>query len=144
MGISVPIVLHSKERKTAMNSVAFEPLGNRYLVLPDPTEDQSETIGDITLSTPKDPNLIPAEGTIVAKGKRCVDLDLEDKVFYGKYSGYDQNVDGVDYKVLQETEILGRRLVTPFDGPVEKPFVPSFTNGPGQAPMEKLTIVEAE
>ena len=98
-----------------MNTPFFRPIGNRYLVLPDPIEAESETIGDITLSTPKDPHKQSVEGTIVAKGKSCAELEIGDKVFYGQFSGYDQHLDGTDYKVLQENELLGERIVTPFD-----------------------------
>lgn len=98
-----------------MEKPFFEPLGNRYLVLPDPVKDESEDVEGIKISTPPDPNKVPDEGTVVAKGKKCTDLDVRDKIFYGKFSGYDQKLGGVDFKVLQENEILGRRIVTPFD-----------------------------
>lgn len=98
-----------------MNSPAFRPIGNRYLVFPDPIEEESETIGEVTLSTPKDPHKQSVEGTVVAKGKSCTELEIGDKVVYGKYSGYDHALDGTDYKVLQENELLGEHLVTPFD-----------------------------
>jgi chaperonin GroES len=98
-----------------MQKPDFRPLGNRYLVLPDPIEGESETIGDVTLSTPKDPNKQAEEGTVIARGKSCADVETGAKVFYGKFSGYDRKIDGVDYKILQENELLGERIVTPFD-----------------------------
>ena len=99
----------------SMNSPAFRPLGDRYLVLPVPIEGESETIGEVTLSVPKDPNKQSVEGTIVARGRYCVELQVGAKVFYGQFSGYDQHLDGTDYKVLRENEILGEKLETPFD-----------------------------
>lgn len=98
-----------------MNTPAFRPLGHRYLVLPDPVEGESETIGEVTLSTPKDPHKQSVEGTVVVASQSCMELRAGDKVFYGQFSGYDQHLDGVDYKVLQENEILGEKIVTPFD-----------------------------
>ena len=98
-----------------MNKPDFRPLGNRYLVLPDPIEGESETIGDVTLSTPKDPNKQAEEGTVIATGKSCVDAEVGSKVFYGRFSGYDRQIDGIDYKILQENELLGERIRTPFD-----------------------------
>lgn len=107
-----------------MNSPAFRPLGARYLVLPDPVEGESETIGDVTLSVPKDPHKQSVEGKVVARGKSCTELEVGAKAIYGKYSGYDHNLDGTDYKVLSETEILGEKLETPFDGPVGGESIP--------------------
>lgn len=91
------------------------------MVLPDSLGQDSETIGGITLSTPKDPHKQAIEGTVVAKGKSCVDYELQDKVMYGQFSGYDLKLDGTDYKVLAENELLGQHLVTPFD---EEPVLP--------------------
>jgi co-chaperonin GroES (HSP10) len=98
-----------------MQTPAFQPGGSRYLVLPDPIGQDSETIGGITLSTPKDPHKQAIEGTVVAKGKSCINYEWGDKVMYGQFSGYDLKLDDVDYKVLQENEILGEHLVTLFD-----------------------------
>ena len=98
-----------------MNSPLFRPFSNKYLVLPDPIEDQSETIGSITLTVPKDPNKQAVEGTVVARGKSCTELQVGEKAVYGKFAGYDLNLDGVDYKVLSENELFGEKLTTPFD-----------------------------
>ena len=98
-----------------MKTPDFKPLGNRYLVLPDPIEGESETIGEVTLSRPKDPNKQAEEGTVVARGKSCVDVEVGAKVYYGKFSGYDRQIDGTDYKILSENELLGEHVVTLFD-----------------------------
>lgn len=99
-----------------MNKYDFRPLGNRYLVLPDPIEGESETIGDVTLSTPKDPNKQAEEGTVIARGKSCVELEVGAKVYYGRFSGYDRQIDGTDYKILQENELLGEHIVAASGG----------------------------
>ena len=98
-----------------MNSPAFRPIGNRYLVFPDPIEEESETIGEVTLSVPKDPNKQAEEGTVIARGKSCADVECGAKVYYGKFSGYDRTINGMDYKILQENELLGEHFVTPFE-----------------------------
>ena len=105
-----------------MKTPAFVPGGSRYLVLPDSLGQESETIGGITLSTPKDPHKQAIEGTVLAMGKSCIDYRPGDKVMYGQFSGYDLKLDGTDYKVLQENELLGQHLVTPFDQ--DRPALP--------------------
>jgi co-chaperonin GroES (HSP10) len=109
-----------------MNSVAFIPNGLRYLVLPDPIEDESETIGGVTISTKADPNKKASEGTVVAVGEALEERVMVDgsqriytrfcrypvsaKLIYGQYAGYEQEFDKVKYKVLAESEILGERV----------------------------------
>lgn len=116
-----------------MKTVAFIPNGRRYLVLPDKVEAKSETIGEYTISERSDPTKKASEGTVVSIGDEVYRPDcnnsalglersgpackyaLGDKVVYGKYSGYEHTFDGVEYKVLAESEILGKRIITPFD-----------------------------
>lgn len=98
-----------------MQTPAFQPGGSRYLVLPDSLGQDSETIGGITLTTPKDPHKQAIEGAVVAMGDACMEYELGDKVMYGQYSGYDLHLDGTDFKVLAENELLGKHLVTPYD-----------------------------
>lgn len=98
-----------------MKTPAFRPGGNRYLVLPDSIGEDSETIGGVTLSIPKDPNKQAIEGTVVALGPMAHEYAVGDKVMYGQFSGYDLKLEGVDYKVLAENELLGQHIITPFD-----------------------------
>ncbi|HVB58152.1 MAG TPA: co-chaperone GroES [Candidatus Acidoferrales bacterium] len=58
----------------------------------------------------------PQEGEVVAvglgrieKGKRIpIDVKVGDRVLFGKYTGNDINVDGQEYLILREEEILAR------------------------------------
>lgn len=115
------------------NTVAFIPSGLRYLVFPDPVEAHDEQIGSVLISTQADPNKKASEGTVVAVGDGdqlnsavatrsglsssygACKYAVGDKLIYGQYSGYEQEFDGTKYKVLAESEILGKRVVTPFD-----------------------------
>ena len=58
----------------------------------------------------------PAEGEVVAvgsgkfndKGKqRALDVKKGDRVLFGKYSGNEIRIDGVEHLILREDEILG-------------------------------------
>lgn len=110
------------------NTVAFTPNGLRYLVFPDPVEAHEEQIGSVLISTQPDPNKKASEGTVVAVGdgdamgasplssseiqpRRCCKYTIGDKLIYGQYSGYEQEFDGEKYKVLAESEILGKRII---------------------------------
>ena len=49
------------------------------------------------------------EGRLLDDGKRVKpEVKKGDVVIYGKYAGSDVKVDGVDYKILRESEILAK------------------------------------
>ena len=97
-----------------MKTVNFRPNKGRYLVLPDPVEGEQTKIegSEYVIEGQKDIHAKPSEGTVVAKGKECTEYEVGAKVLYGKFSGYEQLFDGVNYLILAETEILGERVVT--------------------------------
>ncbi len=58
----------------------------------------------------------PQEGEVVAvgKGKRLedgklvpLDVQVGDRILFGKYSGSDIKIDGVEYMIMREDEVLG-------------------------------------
>ena len=58
----------------------------------------------------------PAEGEVIAVGsgkfndkgeQRALDVKKGDRVLFGKYSGNEIRIDGVDHLILREDEILG-------------------------------------
>jgi chaperonin GroES len=58
----------------------------------------------------------PQEGEVVAigKGKRledgklvALDVQVGDRILFGKYSGSDIKIDGEEYMIMREDEILG-------------------------------------
>ena len=58
----------------------------------------------------------PQEGEVVAvgKGKRLedgkvvvLDVQVGDRILFGKYSGSDINLDGEEYLIMREDEVLG-------------------------------------
>lgn len=106
-----------------MNNPGFHPNKGRYLVLPDEVKGQETKVegSEYTIDVAKDPHEKPSEGIVIAVGKDCTEFELGAKVLYGKFSGYEQLFDGVNYLILAETEILGERLVTPFD---DEPSLP--------------------
>ena len=119
-----------------MNTTAFRPNKGRYLVLPDPVKSQETKIegSEYTIESSKDPHAKPSEGTVIAIGKECTEYTPGARVLYGRFSGYEQLFDGVNYLILAETEILGERLVTPFD--YEPGGYVGLNLRPGQTLME--------
>jgi len=95
-----------------LTKVKIRPLGDRVLVKPLDKEKQ-ERGGLIIPDTAKEK---PQEGEIVAAGKgkttddgKLLPMDVKagDKVLYGKYSGTEIKIDGDDYLIMHQDDILG-------------------------------------
>ncbi|MEZ5065605.1 MAG: co-chaperone GroES [bacterium] len=89
----------------------IKPLGDRVLVQALDAEEVSKS-GIIIPDTAKER---PSEGKIVAvgpgrmsdDGKRLtLEVKKGDKVLYGKYSGTEVKLDGKEYLILRESDIL--------------------------------------
>jgi len=88
------------------------PLEDRVVVKPQ--EAESKTAGGIVL--PDTAKEKPLTGKVIAvgpgklddEGKRiAMSVKKNDVVLFGKYSGSEVELDGEDYKILRESEILG-------------------------------------
>lgn len=89
-----------------MANVSIKPLADRVLVEPAAAE-QKTAAGIIIPDTAKEK---PQRGTVVAVGTGKKDEPLTvkagDLVLYGKYSGTEINVEGKDYLIMRESDIL--------------------------------------
>ncbi|MBL0349048.1 MAG: co-chaperone GroES [Elusimicrobia bacterium] len=95
-----------------LTKVKIRPLGDRVLVKPLDKEKQ-ERGGIIIPDTAKEK---PQEGEIVAAGKGKVsddgkvlpmDVKAGDRILYGKYSGTEIKIDGDEYLIMHQDDILG-------------------------------------
>ena len=95
-----------------LTKVKIRPLGDRVLVKPMDKEKQ-ERGGLIIPDTAKEK---PQEGEILSAGKgktsddgKLIPMDVKagDKVLYGKYSGTEIKIDGEDYLIMHQDDILG-------------------------------------
>ena len=89
----------------------IKPLGDRVLIKP--LEEKEKTKGGIVL--PDTAKEKPQEGEIIAvgQGKKTeegkvlsLSLNVGDKVLYGKYSGTEISLDGDDFLIMREEDIL--------------------------------------
>ena len=91
-------------------SVKVSPLADRVVVKP-PEETEQMRGGLYIPDTAKEK---PQQGEIVAVGpgrfdkdKRVpMDVKVGDKVLYGKYSGTEVTIDGEQYLILRESDVL--------------------------------------
>jgi chaperonin GroES len=90
----------------------IRPLNDRVLVLR--VEEEMKTKGGIVI--PDTAKEKPQEGKVIAVGPGKVDengkrIPLEvkknDRILFGKYSGNEINVGGVEHLIMREEDILG-------------------------------------
>ena len=91
--------------------VNLKPLADRVVVEPAPAEEKSS--GGIIL--PDTAQEKPQQGTVVALGPGKVNdsgsliemtVKKNDNILYGKYSGSEVNIEGTDYIIMRENDIL--------------------------------------
>ncbi len=94
-----------------MSKINIKPLGDRIVVKP--MEAEEKTKGGIIL--PDTAKEKPVEGTIVAAGPgrksddgKIVEMEIKvnDKVLYGKYSGTEVTIEGEEYLIMRESDIF--------------------------------------
>ena len=81
-------------------------LSDRVLILPNPGEEKTAG-GLIIPDTAKEK---PLAGKVIAVGPGTSEIKMEvkvgDQVLYGKYAGQEINVDGTDYLIMKQQDIL--------------------------------------
>ena len=96
-----------------MAKIKIRPLDDRVVV--EPMEAEEVTAGGIVL--PDAAQEKPQRGTVVAVGpgklldsgeRGELSVSVGDEVIFGKYGGTEIEVEGVDVKILRESDILAK------------------------------------
>ncbi|MDR1811300.1 MAG: co-chaperone GroES [Candidatus Fibromonas sp.] len=91
--------------------MSIKPLADRVLI--EPVEAEAKTQGGIFI--PDNAKEKPMQGIVkaVGAGRRsdkgeiiALELKVGDKVLYGKYSGTEVTVDGKNYLIVKENDVL--------------------------------------
>jgi chaperonin GroES len=97
--------------KGCMNVAKIRPVGDRVVVKPAAREEITKS-GIVIPDTAKEK---PQEGTVIAIGsgrlldngdRSPIDVREGDRVLYAKYGGTEFKLDGEEYLVLKESDIL--------------------------------------
>jgi chaperonin GroES len=90
-----------------MSKVKFIPNEDRLLVEAAAAEEKTAS-GIIIPDTAKEK---PQEGTVVAVGQgtdeKPVTLKVGDRVLYGKYSGTEITIGGIEYLIMKNSDVFG-------------------------------------
>lgn len=89
-----------------MANVNIKPLGSRVVI--EPREAENKTASGIII--PDSAKEKPQTGVVVAAGKGAKDEEMEvktgDTVLYGKFAGTEITLDGKEYLILNQSDIL--------------------------------------
>jgi chaperonin GroES len=100
------IIMFNLKYIETMSELKIKPLADRVLVEPQAAE-QKTASGIIIPDTAKEK---PQRGKIVAVGKgtkdEAMELKVGDAVLYGKYAGTEITIDGKDYLMMRQSDVL--------------------------------------
>ncbi|MDC6384986.1 co-chaperone GroES [Flagellimonas taeanensis] len=89
-----------------MAKVNIKPLADRVLI--EPLQAETKTASGIII--PDNAKEKPQKGNVVAVGPGTKDekvtVKVGDTVLYGKYAGTELKLDGIDYLMMRESDIL--------------------------------------
>jgi chaperonin GroES len=93
--------------------VNIRPLDDRVVVRPLASEEKTPggiVLPDTAQEKPQTGEVLSVgPGKMLKNGERApVAVVIGDRVYYGKYSGTEVKVDGVELKILRETDILAK------------------------------------
>ncbi|MCD4721781.1 MAG: co-chaperone GroES [Desulfobacula sp.] len=92
--------------------MSLRPLSDRILV--ERVDEDEKTKGGIII--PDTAKEKPAEGKVVATGNGRMgedgkllpmDVKIGDRILFSKYGGTDVKIDGIDYLILRQDDVLG-------------------------------------
>jgi chaperonin GroES len=98
-----------------MSTPKFKPLHDRVLVKRLEAEEKTKggiIIPDTAKEKPIEGEVISVgAGTVCAESGKCTPLTVKagDTIVFGKWSGTEIKLDGVDYLIMKESDILGIR-----------------------------------
>ncbi len=90
----------------------FRPLHDRVVV--EPLEEEEKTAGGIII--PDTAKEKPMQGKVIAVGPgsrgedgqlHALDVEKNDRVLYGKWSGTEVKIDGKNLLIMRESDIMG-------------------------------------
>ncbi len=103
----------AKAATATEKTLSIKPLDDRLVV--EQTVAEDKTAGGILL--PDNAKQKPTQGKVVAVGpgkmtdagtRAVLAVKVGDLVLFGKYSGSDVEVNGKEYKILREADVLGK------------------------------------
>jgi chaperonin GroES len=95
-------------------AINVNPLGDRVVVKPIPREEMTKggiILPDTAKEKPQEGEVLAVgPGRITEDGKRLpMEVKVGDRVLYAKYAGTEIKIEGEEYVILRESDILAKR-----------------------------------
>lgn len=92
--------------------MVIRPLGERVVVKPLPSEEVTKggiVIPDTAKEKPQEGEVVAVgPGRLLENGTRVpIDLKVGDRILFSKYAGNEVKLDGEEYLIMREADILG-------------------------------------
>lgn len=92
--------------------LSIRPLGDRVILKALPSEEKTRggvILPDTAKEKPQQAEVVAVgTGRILDNGEKVkMEVQVGDKVLYGKYSGTEVKIEGEEYLIVKESEILG-------------------------------------
>jgi chaperonin GroES len=109
--IAFPLILSNKPNLEELEPMKIRPLHDRVIVKR--LDEERTSPGGIVI--PDTATEKPIQGKVIAVGKgkiledgkvRPLDVKVGDKILFGKYSGTEVKVDGDEYLVMREEDVM--------------------------------------
>ncbi len=97
--------------KTKAKKTTVTPLDDRIVVLPDTADERTDSgiyLPEAAQEKPQTGKVIAAgPGKLTDTGERgALSVKKGDTVLFGKYAGSEVDIDGVEHKIMRESELL--------------------------------------
>ena len=91
--------------------MALKPLGDRIVVKPLDAQEKTKrgiVLPDTAQEKPQEAKVLAVgTGKLLDDGKvKALEIKTGDRILYGKYSGTEVTVEGTDYLILREEDVL--------------------------------------
>ena len=92
-------------------AVSFKPLGDRVVVKPKPKDEMTSSgivLPDTASDKPQEGSILSVgPGRVLDNGKRVeMEVKVGDTVLFAKYGGTEVKLEGEDYLVIRESDLL--------------------------------------
>ena len=93
-------------------SVKIKPLADRVLIEPAAAEETTASgiiIPDTAQEKPQEGKVVAIGGGAKTEDGKTIPMDVKvgDKVLFGKWSGTEVKIDGKEYSIMKESDIMG-------------------------------------
>ena len=95
-------------------AVKLQPMGNRLVVKPMQTEEKTKSgiyLPDTAKEKPQEGKVVAVgPGKVTDEGKRIpMEVEVGDIIIYAKYGGSEIKIDGEEYIIMRESDILAKK-----------------------------------